>query len=705
MSYMSLKSLLIVTLTCFSFTVLAQRGVVKDARKSFSGRNYAEAVSDCEKAYDKIPLKSPRAKRDKAEMAYCVAESYRLIEQPEEAKEWYNRAISLGYADTDPKVYYNYGEVFRLTGDYDKAKEQYNEYLNLVPGDKDAEEAIESCDQAPMFIALPKRVTVKEEMKLNSKGMDMAIAVSTRRGDQLMFSSTREGSTGSADDPRSGEGYFDIYVTEIDKNGNYREPVLLEADSINTEHHESNAAFDGRFKQMFFTRCYKADKNFLGCDIYVSEAKGKKWDEPIKLNLKSNDTVTVGHPCPSEDGRYLIFASDMPGGFGGRDLWYTEYDRRSDSWSEPKNLGPEINTSQDEMFPTFGINGDLYFASNGHVGLGGLDIFVAQKVGTEYKWTEPKNMGYPFNTKYNDFSLHQIDEKTGYFTTERKKGTNLPKIYSYEIPPNLYTLKVVVSEVGSSTRVNGATVVVKTAEGTFNGVTNEGGEIFWDKQPNGDRFVGEEGDFTISIEPLEGYHPNNSVTEFTTKGLDYPQDFYFSLNMIPKTPIRLPEVRYELGKAELMVIKDSINSKDSLNFVFNMLDEYDGMVIKLVAHTDSRGSASANKALAQRRAQACVDYLVNERGVPRERLVAEGRGEDEPRTVYLVNGEYTVNKPPMGTTYEKIPLTESYINKFKSDKAKFEKLHQFNRRTEGEVERMDWKPADGAQQTEETTEE
>ena len=175
------------------------------------------------------------------------------------------------------------------------------------------------------------------------------------------------------------------------------------------------------------------------------------------------------------------------------------------------------------------------------------------------------------------------------------------------------------------------------------------------------------------------------------------------MNLLPKTPIVLPEVRYRLGSAELMVIEDSINSKDSLNYVYELLQEYPGMVLKLVSHTDSRGSARSNERLAEARAKSCVDYLVNEKGVAAERLVPEGQGENSPRMVYLKDGKYLVKKPK--GEFEAIELTEKYINQFKSkDKDLFEKLHQFNRRTEGEVVRMDYKP-ESTEETEEESEE
>ena len=158
----------------------------------------------------------------------------------------------------------------------------------------------------------------------------------------------------------------------------------------------------------------------------------------------------MGHPCVSADGKFLLFVSDLPGGYGGRDLWYSTYEKKTDSWSLPLNLGPEINTAGNEMFPTFAKNGDLYFASDGIVGLGGLDIFSAKKVGAEFKWENPKNLGFPINSENNDYSLIEYTDKKGYFTSERKNtnGNYDADIYAYDLPPNTFDLCVIVSEIG-----------------------------------------------------------------------------------------------------------------------------------------------------------------------------------------------------------------------------------------------------------------
>lgn len=692
---MRIKIFTIALLTLVSLSVSSQKSFIKQAQKAYRSESFTEATKKCESAYKKIPLKNNKSREFKANMAWMAAESYRQIENDEESTIWYQRAIDLKYYKQEPMVYFRLGEAFRALGEYDKAKEQYEEYLVLVPNDPKTLEALKSCDKAPIFIDNRSRYTVKPEAKLNTNGMEMALVKGDRKAKSVVFSATRKDATGSGKDPRTGEPYFDLYVSEFDKNGNYINLKKLNADSINTEHNEGTVSFDGRYKKMFFTRCPQEKKKNLGCEIWMSEAKGKDWDLPVELKLAPNDTISVGHPCVSEDGKYLIFVSDLPGGQGGKDLWYTEYDKREDTWSKPKNLGPEINTPLDELFPTFAINGDLLFASDGHTGLGGLDIFRAEKQGDEYKWVGVKNYGTPINSKDNDYALYEWGPRKGYFTSNRKAKNGFPDIYSYELPPNLFSLKVVVAEVGSGKRIPNATVEVKdtkTGE-VFKGATFSSGEVFWDKKPDGARYINEESDYEVKLLPLEGYHENPKKEIVSTVGLEYNQDFVVDISFFPKTPIRLPEVRYDLGSAKLQV-NDSVNSKDSLNFVFDLLEEYDGMVIKLLSHTDSRGSAPANAKLAQARAQSCVDYLVNEKGVPSSRLIPEGKGEDVPRTVYKVNGEYVVEKPTDGVEFETIVLEESYIDNYKPNKPLFERLHQFNRRTEGEVVRMDWTPTE-----------
>ncbi len=682
---MNLRLLIALAFIGWSTLSTAQMKIVKEANQLFRNENYCEAADKCKTAYTKLTRKGRRAIEMKGEMAYKTAESYRQIENLKEAHEWYDRAILLDYQKVHPEILLYNGQMLQMMGEFDKALENYEAYKKLVPDDPRANVAIESCTVSKNYKANKTRYVVENQSKLNTAVFEMSPMFGDRKESKMYFSTNREGSTGTDKDPRTCQPYMDIWVTEVDKKGNWGEPKLLEGEMINTEDNEGTICFDGRNKTMFFTRCPNVKKQNLGCDIWMSEAKGRdEWGEPVKLSLKPNDSVSVGHPCVSEDGRYLIFASDMPGGYGGHDLYYTEYDRRSDSWSMPKNMGPEINTAGNDLFPTFAKNGDLFYATDGRPGMGGLDIFRLTKVGEEMKWENAENLGAPINSDHNDYSLIELTERKGYFTSERKGGNsdNIPDLYSYELPPNVFSLKIIASELPEKKeRIADAKVTVTGSDGTnWEGYTNAQGEVFFDKKPNGDRYINENTSYTIKL-AKEGYYEDKKGAAITTVGLNYDQNFIVEMGLFPIKPvvIRVPEIRYPFGKATLLV-DSTINSKDSLLFVYNLLTEYPGMVVELRSHTDSRGSDRSNQKLSEARAKTCVDYLVKEKGIDPRRIKPIGRGEREPATWVDEKGDTVV-------------LTEAYINQFqKSDPEKFEMLHQLNRRTDVKVISMDYIP-------------
>ena len=693
------QKLLIIGFFFCCLNTYSQQSSINKANESFKNGNYAESADLAASAYEKISPKSAKALSEKANMAAIAGLSYQMIFNYDEAIAWYQRAIDLNHHEKDPKIYIEIADLYRKKGEYDKAKENYQSYLTIVGQDSQVENSLASLQKAIVLKDNRTRYSIKNEFKINTDNIDMAPAIADRKGNTLLFGSTRTAPIGGGIDPVIGEPYFNIWQAQFDKKGNWTEPVLfVGGDSINTEFNEGTIAFDGRFKKMFFTRCPNEKKRNLGCQIWLSNAKGKAWEIPVKVNLNLPDSISVGHPCPSDDGMSLVFASDMPGGKGGMDLWITNFNKKEETWSVPVNLGDEINSKGDELFPTLALNGDLLYSSNGLSGLGGLDIFRASKIWENNEWEKPKNMGTPLNSDQDDFQLLEIDKRNGYFTSNRKgsKGTkNLDDLWSYTLPPNLFDLKVIVSEIGSLDKIEGVMVeVTPKGESMFKGVTDKNGSVKWDSKGDGQRYINEESEYSISIKAKEGYHENNDVESFTTKGLEFDQNFIIEMSLLAKKPIVLPEVRYDLGSAVLQVIEGTINSKDSLNYVYELLEEYPGMVLRLLSHTDSRGSAKSNEDLAQRRAQSCVDYLVQEKGVNIQRLVAVGKGENSPRVIFKVGDDYVVKKPNEGTTYETIELTETYINQFQSsNKELFEKLHQFNRRTEAEVVRMDWVPS------------
>jgi tetratricopeptide (TPR) repeat protein len=446
---MKLRIAFTIFLLGLTTVAFAQGKYVTKARAAYISQEYCDGIEICKTAYSKVTRKGRSAKKLKGEMAYKTADCYRFTEQFREANDWYNRAILLDYQEELPEVHLFNAEMLRMMTEFDKAIEQYELYLAVVPDSDVAKLGLESCNRNKEFIAEKTRHVIENQTAINTEEFDMAPMFGDRKGVKMYFGSSRPGVTGRKSDPRTCQSFMDLWVSDLDKKGNWTAPYLVVGDSINTEHNEGTVAFDRRYKKMFFTRCPSFKKENLGCDIWVSEAKNKKeWKAPRKITgLKSNDTVSVGHPC-TIDGKYLIFASDMSGGFGGKDLWYTTYDKKTDEWSGPKNMGPEINTKGNELFPSFGLDGGLIYASDGMAGLGGLDIFKAKRVGEENKWIEPTNLGAPINGPNNDYALIEVTERLGYYTSERKSvhGEYNPDIFSYVLPPNLFSLKVNITE-------------------------------------------------------------------------------------------------------------------------------------------------------------------------------------------------------------------------------------------------------------------
>ena len=666
---------------------------VKKANAEFRNENYCEGALAAEEAFKKIARKGPRALKQKGNMAYKVAESYRQTENYKSAAEWFGKAIDLRYYEEKPEIYFHLAEMYRQMGENDKAKDNYNKYKALVPDDKRADVGLRSIEIHKDFKINKTRHIVTNVASLNKEVFEMAPMFGDKKESQLYFSSTREGGVDGSIDPRSCENYMDLWVSEIDKKGNWGQPKLVPGELINTEDNEGTVAFDGRGKTMFFTRCPNEKKMNLGCDIWVSELKGKEWGEPTKLALKGHDSISVGHPAVSEDGKFLIFASDADGGFGGRDLYYTTYNKKTDTWETPINMGPEINTAGNELFPTFSKNGDLYYATDGLPGMGGLDMFRAVKVKDKMKWEKPANLGFPLNSVSNDYAIIEVSDKKGYFTSERvgSVGKNYkPDIWMYELPPNLFDLRVnTVEALNPSMRIPAVTVTVKSEAGeTWEGTTNAEGTIFWDKKPNGDRYILENNNYTITVAKDKYKSVKNG--SISTVNVNYDQHFVVDMPLYKEEPIRLPEVRYPLN--QWTFVNDStISSHDSLNYVYDLLVKYPNMKLELSSHTDSRSGVIYNQVLSENRAKAVFKYLVD-KGIDAKRLVPVGKGESTPKTVWLKDGMYY---PEVGDTagYQRIVLTEAYINSFKADKKKFELLHQFNRRTEGKILDLNFDPA------------
>lgn len=689
----------------------AQQQEIDEAYAYYNAGFYCEGVNKCKVAYGKVKPKSKNGKKKKGELAFMAGECLRNTDRFGEAISWYEKAVMLKYEDYNPEIYLRLGDMALALCDIEEAEKSYKLYAKTKHNDKVAQARLASIDFNKSAIANRTKHSVKPVVKVNSSNTDMASTVGDKKGKQIVFSTSRPGTTGGASSNITCEPFMDIYSAELDSKGNFLAPAKIEGVEINTDDNEGSVCFDARFKKMFFTRCPVVKRANMGCEIWVAESGSKGWDKPVLIDLKGgNDTVSVGHPCLTPDDEVLIFASDMPGGYGGIDLWYSVYNKRGKSWSSPKNMGPDINTAGDEMFPTMGEDGTLYFSSNGHVGMGGLDIFSAQRVGDEIKWIKPSNLGHPINSCANDFHFIQVEERKGYFSSNRPhtdvKGAYRDNIWSWELAPNVFTLDVRVYESGYKGARGPAIAdakikIVGSSGATWEGFTDDQGKVYYEVKPDGSRYINEETSYKIyaSKDGLgdQGYYNNDA--EISTVGMDRSFDFVKEIKLMPKRPIRLPEVRYDFAKFTLQV-NDTVNSKDSLNYVIEMLAEYPTLIISLVSHTDWRGNAKDNKTLSQNRAQECVNYLVKEKGVDARRLRAAGAGREQPRTVYFYSNNYWVEKPKdKNTPFETIVLTNEYINKYAKNKVLFERLHQFNRRTEAVVVSFDFDPATAGEGT------
>jgi len=333
----------------------------------------------------------------------------------------------------------------------------------------------------------------------------------------------------------------------------------------------------------------------------------------------------VGQPTMTPDDAFMVFVSDMQGGQGGRDLWYIEWNDASSEWGAPVNMGPSVNSSSDEFFPHIRKNGDLYFASDRPGGMGGLDILKAVWAGNGMTFEAPEFMEYPINTASDDFALvYHPKKEQGFLSSDRPESKGKDDIFSFKMPPLEFDYVPYVYDYDTGMPIAGATVTVTGNEGeSVSGSSDDEGGV-----EDGRWEIGAESTYSVSIS-MDGYI--NAGDQFSTVGLSKSTNFikeYLLREVVTNEDYPMPLVQYEFAKADL-VVNEAVNSRDSLDYLVDLLDRNPKFVISLEAHTDTRGGDKANDELSQRRAETCVNYLV-ERGIGKDRLQPLGRGESMP---------------------------------------------------------------------------
>jgi peptidoglycan-associated lipoprotein len=661
--------------------VAGQSRRIAAAEEAFSSFQYNLAATRYKKAFSKT---KNRAEKDR--ISFQMAECYRMMNSTKKAEANYRRIIKSDFARRNPIVYLYYADMLRFNEKYDIAKDYYTMYAENVPEDVRGANGVKSCQLAAEWIASPTKYSIANLKKVNSKSDDFAASYADKFYNALIFTSSREGSTGKGLDDWTNQNFSDIYLTRQDRKGEWSEPTLADTDGkLNTTANEGTPAFNENFSAVYYTRCGSAEDEATNCRILIAKRSGKGWGDPKALELGKDSTVTDGHPAISKDELTIVFSSDRKGGEGGKDLWIATRKTTAEEFSKPMNIGNLVNTKGEEVFPFLKNDTTLYFSSNGHPGMGGLDIFKSVKRGET--WTAPVNLEVPVNSSSDDFAMiFQPGEDQGFFSSNRKGGKGGDDLYSFINPPLVFTLQGTVKDDRTLQFIPMASVKLVGSDGSsVEAKTDPKGFYSFSKsqiKPNTTY------DLTVV---KEGYF--NKKARETTVGVEKNKDFVidFILEPIPEKPVVLPDILYDLAKWDLKP-----QYQDSLKGLIKTLLENETIVVELAAHTDARDTEERNDILSQRRAESVVNYLI-ERGIDPERLVAKGYGERVPRTLFKdIRKDGFLFKT--GTT-----LTEAFIDSLKTVPEK-EAAHALNRRTEFKVLSKDFVPKAKNQQFEQKVE-
>jgi peptidoglycan-associated lipoprotein len=658
MGYLKIRHLYLLILIGISFSCTVSKRY-NSALTSFEIGEYTKSIASFRKVYSET-----KDRQQKAVIQFKIAEAYYNIGQYRSAEGYFKSALirNAGGATT----LLHYAETLRANGKYDEAIKNYKLYLDAVPGNQMALNGIESSLKTREWLKKPSRYKIDNLKDINSVSNDYSACYAGISDHEIFFTSSRKGSTGKKKSAITGEYNADIFRSSYNLQKNkWDKPQLIdELRVINTFDEEGAAAFNATGNTMYFTRC-RYDNSKLGdAEIYSATQLSGLWGDALKEKI-GNDSLMAAHPSLSADGNLLYFVSDRPGGYGGKDIWYTTK-KKGESWEKPVNAGPEINTSGNEMFPYIRENGILYFSSNGHVGMGALDLFMARK-GEDGKWIV-ENMKSPINSTGDDFAISFYPgEERGLFSSNRE-GSRKDDIYSFLLPPKIFEIEGDIFNKENGARINDAAVRLIGTDGTMLKMNSENGKFKFKLKPEVEYIV---------AAYKKGFL--NAKMVASTIGTEEGKQFRMRLELSPADlPISVDNINYEFGKWDLL--PESVTALDSLA---ELLVQNPTTVIELMAHTDCRGDDATNSEISQKRAQSVVSYLIA-KGIQTGRLVAKGYGKTAPKTVTKkLAKEYPFLK--QGTE-----LTCKFIESLPDEKDR-EICHQINRRTEFKVLSSDYK--------------
>lgn len=579
----------------------AQKPSVIAAEKAYNAEKYFIAADLYKKAIPTI-----RNKKTKAELIYKVAESYRQINNTKQSSIWYEKAVAAGYEGKE--VYLNLANAYKFQDRLKDAIATYKEYLSQKPGDSLALLGIENCNLALKWKEKATWFDVFNEGALNTKDVEYAPSF---YGKGIIFTSNRGKVKGKNYYERTGKNYENIFASATTgKNRWSRVDPLNKA--INSDFNEGVTSFDNNNRILYYTQCNGNKGKEIGCTILQTQNEGNTWTEPKPVEIPNPDSMLMAHPSINADGTRIFFTAAFKGGFGGKDIWYS--DRQGTTWGAPVNAGPKINTEGDEEFPFIHPSGSLYFASNGHKGIGGFDVFFCDF--EEGDWTDATNLKSPINSTGDDFGFILDENKeTGYISSNRFGGKGEDDIYSVIAIPLVFNV--------AGKAINNATG--KTFAGVkINIIGSDGSTQMVITDPAGKYKFALKKDVNYQLSASK-YRFFGDVAETSTYGYKESKDFElnFRLNPIPLKEIIIKGILYDLASADLKP-----ESIERLDTIAKTLSDNPTFVIEIASHTDSRADSTYNNELSLRRAQSVVNYLVS-KGIETERLRPRGYGESK----------------------------------------------------------------------------
>ncbi len=622
---------------------------LKRGEKYLALGEYYDAATEYKTAYSKTPAKMrDRRGQIAKKMAFC----YEKINSTQKAIAAYRNVIR--YKQADGNTYLSFARQLMKNGNYKEAAEQFRIALDSMPDNQMARDGLAAALEAPRLKEEGSRYTVKKMEVFNSRRADYSPMLLGENHEYLYFTSTRNEAQGDELSGITGSKNGDIFFSQKDDKGKWSKPQRVES-GLNSEYDEGACSFTPDQREMYLTQCSSDPSYPRYAKIMKSNRSDAAWSKPSDVQLTRDTLSSYAHPAISPDGEWLYFTSDMPGGQGGLDIWRVRLS--SNGLGGVENLGPIINTPGDEEFPTFRPNGDLYFSSNGHPGMGGLDIFIAT-VGDNGKW-QLEHPGYPLNSQGDDFGMtFEGPHNRGFFCSNRGDGRGWDHIFSFEKPEIIQTVKGWVYE-RDGYELPAAQVYM---------VGNDGTNEKFSVQSDGsfERVLTPGVDY-VFLATCRGYLNHKEELQVVQTTESKETVLQFALASI-SVPVMIDNIFYDYDKAILRP-----EAVQSLNELVVLLNENPNVTIELSAHCDYHGSQAYNIGLSQRRAESVVNYLI-EHGIAPDRLTPKGYGKEKPK---VVRKKLAAQYPWMK---EGDVLTQEYITALDEEKQAI--CDQLNRRTE-----------------------